>query len=107
MVLENDGIINPIEAAGGLKKAQDALTSLAAGKTGDTSFKDLFKEYLNDVNAMQKDAEDSIAKLAAGEIKDVHQVMTKVAEAEISFKMMMEIRNKLVSAYQELSKMQI
>ncbi len=69
-----------------------------------TSFKDMLKRYIDDVNAMQQNANDSISKLATGEIKDVHQVMTAAAEAEISFKMMMEIRSKLIAAYQELIK---
>lgn len=102
MVFENANIINPnpIEPN---KIGQSAVNS--PFKPDETkSFKEIFSKYVNDVNTMQHDADTSITKLATGEIKDVHQVMTAVAEAEVSFKMMMEIRHKLVSAYKDLIK---
>jgi flagellar hook-basal body complex protein FliE len=45
--------------------------------------------------------------MAAGEITDVHQVMTAVEEASTAFNMMMEIRNKVMDAYQEVLRMRL
>jgi flagellar hook-basal body complex protein FliE len=56
---------------------------------------------------MQNEADASIEKFAAGEVKDVHQVMTAVSEARTSFNLMLEIRNKTLDAYQELMRMQV
>ena len=70
-----------------------------------TGFKDILSGFMNDVNDLQSKADDKIEKLATGEIKDLHEVMIAATEADTSFKIMMEIRNKLMSAYKEISKM--
>ncbi len=79
------------------------------GKSEETgnAFKKVLEKFLSEVNDMQLNADESIKKLASGEIKDLHQVMTALAEADISFKMMMTIRNKLIEAYKEIMKMQV
>jgi flagellar hook-basal body complex protein FliE len=71
------------------------------------SFEDTLQGFLGDVNSMQNEADASIEKFAAGEVKDVHQVMTAVSEARTSFNLMLEIRNKTLDAYQELMRMQV
>jgi flagellar hook-basal body complex protein FliE len=45
--------------------------------------------------------------MAAGEITDVHQVMSSVQEANVAFNMMMEIRNKVMDAYTEILRMRL
>ncbi len=70
-------------------------------------FEDIFKQFINDVNDLQQVAKESIEKLSAGEITDVHQVMVAVEKAGIAFDLMMEIRNKMIEAYQEIMRMQI
>lgn len=71
------------------------------------SFEDTLKGFLGDVNSMQNEADASIEKFVAGEVKDVHQVMAAVSEARTSFNLMLEIRNKTLEAYQELMRMQV
>ena len=71
------------------------------------SFKSTLQGYLKDVNEMQHKADASIEKMAAGEITDVHQVMNTVQEANLAFNMMMEIRNKMMDAYQEIMRMRL
>ena len=71
------------------------------------SFKDTLKSFLKDVNSMQHHADKSIEKMVAGEITDIHQVMLAVEEANLSFNLMMEIRGKMMEAYQELMRMQV
>lgn len=70
------------------------------------SFEDTLKDFLGDVNSMQNEADASIEKFVAGEVKDVHQVMAAVSEARTSFNLMLEIRSKTLEAYQELMRMQ-
>ena len=74
-------------------------------ETNSTGFKDLLSGFMTDVSELQNKADDKIEKLATGEIKDIHEVMIAATEADTSFKIMMEIRSKLMSAYKEISKM--
>ena len=71
------------------------------------SFKDVLGGFLKEVNDLQLDMDETIKKFAAGEIKDVHQVMIAVEEADIAFQLMMKIRSKLLKAYEEVMKMQV
>jgi flagellar hook-basal body complex protein FliE len=66
------------------------------------SFKDTLAVFLKDVNETQKIADDAQMKFLTGEVKDVHQVMSKSEEAKVSFNMLMELRNKSVDGLQEL-----
>jgi flagellar hook-basal body complex protein FliE len=75
--------------------------------TGGVSFKDVMNGFLNDVDGLQAKADESIKKLASGEITDVHQVVTATEEAKVAFNMMMEIRNKLMDAHQEIMRMRL
>jgi len=80
---------------------------IQTGTTNGPSFKDTLNGFLKDVNSMQVKADESIDRMAAGEITDVHQVMTAVEEANTAFNMMMEIRNKVMDAYTEVLRMRL
>ena len=76
------------------------------GEEGDgNSFGVMFKNFLNDVNHMQNKSGESIQKMIAGEIKDPHQVMLAVGEAKMALNLLIEIRNKVMEAYQEITHM--
>jgi flagellar hook-basal body complex protein FliE len=81
--------------------------SQATTGAGGPSFKETLNGFLKDVNEMQLKADESVNKLVAGEITDVHQVMNAVEEANVAFNMMMEIRNKVMDAYQEVMRMRL
>jgi flagellar hook-basal body complex protein FliE len=83
--------------------AQAAPEEAAAGG----SFKDVLGGFLKEVNDLQLNMDDTIKRFAAGEIKDVHQVMIAAEEADIAFQLMMKIRTKLLRAYDEVMKMQV
>jgi flagellar hook-basal body complex protein FliE len=65
------------------------------------------QDALKDVNRLQLDAGANVNRVVAGEEVDLHEVMISSAEAGIAFEMMMEIRNKLLEAYQEVMRMQV
>lgn len=77
---------------------------IVGSQKGAASFKDVLSGFLKEVNELQLTADESIQKLATGEVKDVHQAMLKVSEADVSFKLMMEVRKKLMDAYKEVMK---
>ncbi|UCC80870.1 MAG: flagellar hook-basal body complex protein FliE [Candidatus Zixiibacteriota bacterium] len=79
--------------------------------TGDLkstkSFGQIFKDLISDTNKLQSDAARIAEKFALGEIADVHEVMIAAEKAGVAFELVMEIRNKLVEAYQEFMRMQV
>ena len=101
--------MNQINAIGPIHEGQAPRLPLKvqAGAANGPSFKETLNGFLKDVNQMQLKADESIDRMAAGEITDVHQVMTAVEEANTAFNMMMEIRNKVMDAYQEIMRMRI
>lgn len=77
-----------------------------AGKATEVPFKDMLKGLVDKVDSLQKDADVSIKGLVTGETTNLHDVKIKMEEAGIAFDLMMEIRNKLLDAYQQVMKMQ-
>ena len=74
---------------------------------GATGFGDVLQDALQQVSDLQAQAGDDVQKVLTGEITDVHSAMIAVQKADISFQMMMQVRNKIVSAYQEIMRMQV
>lgn len=85
----------------GIGRKSDTINTQIGGEEQD-SFKNVLSKFVGDVNQMQKHADTSVNKLASGEITDIHDVMVKVEEANLSFSLMMEIRNKIVEGYKEI-----
>jgi flagellar hook-basal body complex protein FliE len=80
---------------------------LPAAKIEGESFGDVLKGMLTETNQLQSDAADLAQKFATGQIADIHDVMIAAEKAGVAFELVMEIRNKLVDAYQELMRMQV
>jgi flagellar hook-basal body complex protein FliE len=77
----------------------------AEEKTVD--FGQLFKQSLEKVNAAQNKSDMLTDKLVTGEVKDVHEVMIAAQKASLSLQLTLQIRNKVVEAYQEVMRMQV
>jgi flagellar hook-basal body complex protein FliE len=80
-------------------------TQSAAAKGAD--FQETLKSALQGVNEVQQDSSTIVQRLISGENVDLHEVMMSAEEASIAFELLMEIRNKLLEAYQEIQRMQI
>lgn len=80
---------------------------LETNKQKNVNFEDVLKSYLNQTNDMQLDADAAIQDLITGKNTDIHSVMITTEEAKQSLELAVEIRNKLVDAYQEIMKMSI
>ena len=63
------------------------------------------RDAISSVDRLQHDSETAQASFARGEDVDLHDVLIKVEEAEVAFKTMMEVRNKLVDAYREIMRL--
>lgn len=75
--------------------------------TGDSDFVSTLKGFMTDVNSMQKEAGETINKLVSGDVSNIQDVMVAVEKAAVSFELMMEIRNKVIEAYQEVMRTQV
>ena len=82
-------------------------TAQAEPSSEGESFKNVLNDYLKETNEMQNNADASLQKLVTGETDNVHEVMLAMSKADVSFRMMVEVRNKLVEAYQEVMRMPV
>ena len=100
-----DGIHFPTTLSnfGELSKLGD-LTKPAGN---EQSFKNFMIEAIQQVNGMQQDADRAVEKLLTGDEVNMAEVFTTVQKADMSFRMMLQIRNKLVQAYQEIKDIRI
>ncbi|MBC7341684.1 MAG: flagellar hook-basal body complex protein FliE [Clostridia bacterium] len=71
------------------------------------SFLTALKDAWNQVNYLQEQADQVTQAYLAGQIQDVHQVMIATEEANLALQLTVQIRNKIIEAYQEVSRMQI
>ena len=74
---------------------------------GERSFKDTLADAVTEVQKLQNEADTTIKQLVSGEIKDVSEAMVAVEKADVAFQTMMTVRNKVVSAYEEIMRMQV
>ena len=100
--------INPIiSGLSGLIGSQVQPGAQSVPMPGSLTFKEVAKDFLSDTNRAQLQADRLITKGISGEVNDVHTVMVAVSKAETSLRLMLEIRNRLMSAYQEVMRMQV
>jgi flagellar hook-basal body complex protein FliE len=69
-------------------------------------FMETLRGAMNQTGELQGAADTKIAGLLDGSGMDVHSAMIAVEQADLSFQLMMQVRNKIVAAYQEISRMQ-
>lgn len=70
-------------------------------------FGTFLKGAIGEVNKLQHEANQAVEDLAAGRSADVHNTMIALEKAGVSFQLLMQIRNKVVSAYETVMRMQI
>lgn len=80
---------------------------LKASDDQSVGFGDLLKKAVDEVNTLQQQSGDLKTKLVTGEIEDIHQVMIAAEKANLAFQLTMQIRNKVIDAYQEIMRMQV
>ncbi len=86
----------------GLSQPKTSPTQQMGDKFGET-----LKTFMVEVNQAQVSADRAAEQIAAGETKNLHGAMIKLEEADISLRLMVQVRNKAVEAYQEIMRMQV
>jgi flagellar hook-basal body complex protein FliE len=76
-----------------------------AGGAGE-GFGSVLKTAMAQVNQLSGSAEQQVGTMLTGGTADVSQVMVAVEKADVAFQLMMQVRNKIVNAYQDIEKMQ-
>jgi flagellar hook-basal body complex protein FliE len=87
--------------------AQGTAATPSFGEESDgPSFGSVLKNAVSGVEQLHTNAQEQVTELAKGDRQDIHSVMIAVEKADVAFQLMMQVRNKIVSAYQEVSKTQ-
>ncbi|HTP86132.1 MAG TPA: flagellar hook-basal body complex protein FliE [Bryobacteraceae bacterium] len=95
-------IVSPARIAGIAPPSQPAPSASA----GD-AFGSILSDAIHKVDGLRKGSDEAIDKLLSGEGGELHDVALAVQKAELSFEMFVQVRNKVVSAYQEVMRMQM
>lgn len=74
---------------------------------GAGSFKNVLRDAINETNELQKSADVKVQQLATGQTTNIPEVMMQVEKADIALRLMTQVRNKIIDAYQEVMKMQV
>ena len=88
-----------------LVQQQNQLKAGEAAPSG--TFSDTVKEFLTDVNNLQKESSDMTERFIKGEPVDLHDVMIAQEKADTSFQLLLELRNKFLDLYQTVNRMQV
>jgi flagellar hook-basal body complex protein FliE len=83
------------------------MPASAAGVDGSATFKDFLIKSIQDVNSAQADANQAVETLMTGGDVDPASVLTAVEKADLAFRMMLQMRNKVLSVYQEVKDIRI
>jgi flagellar hook-basal body complex protein FliE len=83
------------------------VESIQKPQKGQSSFVDVLKDSISKVTEIEKEANKEAEKLARMETKDIHSTMIAIEQADISFQLMMQVRNKILTAYEEIMRMQV
>ncbi len=78
-----------------------------AGEKSGSGFGEILKDAISTANELQKQSDQQIQKFMSGESQDLHTTVIAMQKADLSFQMMMQVRNKIVQAYQEIMRMQV
>ena len=95
--------------SGGSRVGSSALTAdqFKTEKVNGNSFADTLNQAISNVNELQLQSDRKVQELATGKTDDVANVMITAEKADIALRAMVQVRNKIIDAYQEIMKMQV
>jgi flagellar hook-basal body complex protein FliE len=79
----------------------------AAGGAGSDAFSNILTSTIDNLQAAQNQANDAAQKFMSGENEEIHDIALAGQTAELTFELGLQVRNKVVNAYQEIMKMQL
>jgi flagellar hook-basal body complex protein FliE len=100
--VEAVGFLPPVAAS-----AASPAPVVAAGASPAAGFADLFTRGLGEVNGQLVASQSELQGLAVGDAQNLHQLMIRLEETRLAFQLMVQVRNRLLEAYQEVMRMQV
>ncbi|HYL78154.1 MAG TPA: flagellar hook-basal body complex protein FliE [Bryobacteraceae bacterium] len=83
------------------------LEPIGGGKSSTGGFQTALSDAIGMVEQFQQNSQDAIGKFMSGEDEEVHKVALATQQAELSLDLFLQVRNKVVAAYQEVMRMQM
>lgn len=99
--------MNTIQSTTVTQNALPTKPAVVKGADDGGSFKDMLLKSIQNVNTMQQDANHAVETLMTGGDADPAAVMTAVEKADLAFRMLMQMRNKVLNVYQEVKDIRI
>lgn len=99
--------ITPVIGPGIMGGAATSPISGVKSEPGGGSFADMLGGLVNDVNGLQATAGELKTELIAGEAPDLHQIMIASEKAGVAMELLIEVRNKIIEAYDQLMRMPV
>lgn len=99
-------MINKIDTLNPLGIAEQSTKEVSKTQNGE-SFMQILQKSLEEVNDLQIKGDKALSDIATGQVKDLHQAAIAIDKAEISMKVMLEVRNKALNAYKEILRTQL
>lgn len=90
-----------------LLQSRRFLQKVDQNELGESSFSNMLKSAIGSVDEASKTADKQVEDVVSGKSENIHEVMISLQKAQLSFQLMLEIRNKAMETYQELSRMQL
>jgi len=101
-ILSNPIALDPLQSLEPRGKLGGSATQASTSELGDT-----FSRMFEEVNRLQGEADRKIEEFATSPDKDIHGTMIALQKADLSLRLMMQIRSKLTAAYQDVMRMQL
>lgn len=101
------GGINPLSSFNAVSSPTNEVNKMPGAETSSVSFGDMLNEALNKINNLQLQSANLTQDFAAGRTDNIHEVMIAAEKADITLQFAMQIRNKILDAYNEIMRMQI
>ena len=98
---------DPISSIGQVGAGQSAAPTGTAKTGHKLPFADLVNDLLTNANGQQAEVKESVNQLVTGETDSIHDVVLTAAQADLAFRLVMEVRDRLISSYQEIMRMQM
>lgn len=103
--MNNGNVESIIDRGRSIEQPNTPALENEAAANGTRSFGQVLSDQLQEVNQTQLQADDAIKQLAAGKNKNIHETMLMIEKADSSFRLMMQVRNKIIDAYREVMRM--
>jgi flagellar hook-basal body complex protein FliE len=99
--------ISPIGSTASIASPEPISSPAKTPSAGGTSFAERLKDALETVVDTQQQADHEALRVAAGDLSNLHQAAITMEEAKMTLQLAVQVRNKIVEAYQEISRMQV